>query len=164
MREGLSLTVALMGARMHYAVPRLFHEHRVLARFYADICATQGWPRLLGCLPVGWLPSGLRRLVARVPTGIPSPLVTAFTSFGLEYQRRRSHVRSPGEMTAVHLWAGETFCRLILEARPPEHTALYCFNSAGLELLREWRRRGRLTMVEQTIAPRRVEERLLRQE
>src|SRR5437867_12688711 len=106
-----------MGARMHYAVPRLFHEHGVLARFYADICATQGWPRLLGCLPGRWLPSGLRRLAARVPAGIPSPLVTAFTKFGFEYQRRRSRSRSVSEMTAVHLWAGETFCRLILDAK-----------------------------------------------
>lgn len=164
MNEGLSFIVALMGARMHYAVPRLFHQHGMLARFYADICATHGWPRLLGCLPSGWLPSGLQRLAARMPSGIPPWLVAAFTSFGFEYQQRRSRARSVSEMTAVHLWAGENFCRLILEAKPPEQTALYCFNSAGLELLREWRGRGRLTMVEQTIAPRRMEERILRRE
>ena len=67
-------------------------------------------------------------------------------------------------MTAAHLWAGERFCRLILEHHPDPHANIYCYNSAGLELLRDWRRRGRRGVVEQTIAPRRVEERLLGEE
>ena len=156
--------VALMGARMHYAVPRILHEQGVLQHFYADICASVGWPRALQYIPKDLLPSGLRRLAARVPAGIPRSLVTAFTQFGLDYQRRRHAARSVSEMTAVHLWAGQTFNRLILEAEPPQNTSLFCFNSAGLELLQAWRARGQFSMLEQTIAPRRVEERILRDE
>jgi glycosyltransferase involved in cell wall biosynthesis len=91
-------------------------------------------------------------------------LITAFSAFGFLYQRRRSAARSSSEMTAIHLWAGERFCRLILESHPSALSDLYCFNSAGLELLSDWRARGRRGVVEQTIAPRRVEERLLREE
>lgn len=157
-------TVALMGARMHYAVPRILHEQGLLKHFYADICATVGWPRLLPLIPSAVLPPGLRRLAARLPSGIPRSLMTAFTCFGLDYQRRRNSACSVSEMTAVHLWAGETFNRLILETSPPQNTSLYCFNSAGLELLQAWQARGDFSVLEQTIAPRRVEERILRQE
>lgn len=156
--------VALMGARMHYAVPRLLHQHEQLEHFYTDICATHGWPALLHPIPQCLLPSGLRRLMGRVPTGLPHSLVTAFTRFGLDYERRRSAARTISEMTTVHLWAGETFNRLIIESNPPLNTSLYCFNSAGLELLHAWNSRGQLTMLEQTIAPRRVEEKILREE
>ena len=149
-----------MGARMHYAVPRLLHQHGLLSRFYADICAVRGWPAVLPHLPRRILPAALRRLSARVPEGIPRSLIVAFTAFGLEYQRRRSSAHSVSELTSVHLWAGKTFNELILSARPPQNTSLYCFNSAGLELLQAWGDRN-LTMIEQTIAPRRVEERIL---
>lgn len=153
-----------MGARMHYAVPRLLSAHGVLAHFYTDICASVGWPSLLRLIPQGVLPNGLRRLAARHIPDVPAKLMTAFTRFGLEYQRRRARVQSASDMTAVHLWAGERFCRMILETHPPQDAGLYCFNSAGLELLRDWRRRGLRTIVEQTIAPRRVEQRIVREE
>lgn len=156
--------VALMGARMHYAVPRIFWQHKVLSRFYTDICLNAGWPAFLRWLPSGILPRGLKRLAGRHVADVPPKLIAAFTGFGLEYQRRRARSRSVSEMTAVHLWAGERFCRLILDAKPPGDAGLYCFNSAGLELLRDWRSRGRRALVEQTIAPRRVEERILFEE
>jgi glycosyltransferase involved in cell wall biosynthesis len=103
-------------------------------------------------------------LAGRVPRGIPSRVIRAFTSFGFEYQRRRSRARSISEMTATHLWAGETFCRLILESNPTLDSDVFCFNSAGLEILQAWRGRGHLCVVEQTIAPRRFEEKILAEE
>lgn len=164
MAEELSYVVALLGARMHYAVPRLLHEHGILARLYVDVCATYSLPRLLGLFSTGLLPSRLRRLRARVPAGVPRRIITAFTRFGLDYQQRRIQARSESEMTAVHLWAGESFCRLILEADPPQDAGLYCFNSAVLEPLQHWRQAGQQTIVEQTIAPRRIEAKILRDE
>jgi hypothetical protein len=149
---------------MHYAVPRLLSNHGMLAHFYTDICANKGWPKCLGVLPRALLTTGLRRLAARQLKEIPLYQTTAFTGFGLEYQRRRAAAGSASAMTAVHLWAGERFCQLILAHYPDSNANLYCFNSAGLELLRDWRQRGRRGVLEQTIAPRRVEERLLRVE
>lgn len=40
-----SVVVSQLGARMHYAVPRIFASRERLAHFYTDICALQGWPR-----------------------------------------------------------------------------------------------------------------------
>ena len=106
--------VAQMGARMHYAVPRILHREGRLTRLYTDICAAKGWPALLRWLPRNWLPAGARRLSARVPQEIPPSRITALTPFGFEYARRRRAAKSASEATATHLWAGETFCRQIL--------------------------------------------------
>ncbi len=66
-----SFIVSQLGARMHYAVPQIFAQHQKLAHFYTDICAEQGWPRLLDQLPAAVLPGAVRRLVGRRPHGIP---------------------------------------------------------------------------------------------
>jgi hypothetical protein len=160
----LGVVVALMGARMHYAIPRLLHDHSVLAHFYTDICASKGALRILPHVPRLLLPQSAQRLAARVVPGVPPRLITAFTRFGLEYQRRRALARSPEVMTGVHIWAGEHFCRLIQSDQYSRAGGLYCFNSAGLELLKEWRRSGRRTILEQTSAPRRVEARIMTDE
>ncbi len=39
-----SVVVSQLGARMHYAVPRIFASREKLAHFYTDICALQGGP------------------------------------------------------------------------------------------------------------------------
>ncbi len=62
-----SVVVSQLGARRHYAVPRIFANNQRLAHFYTDICAFQGWPRLLGNVPPNALPSSVRRLVGRKP-------------------------------------------------------------------------------------------------
>ena len=156
--------VGMMGARMHYAVPRLLHSAGRLERFYTDICAVKGWPGLLRAVPEKWRPAGLRRLLGRVPHGIPPSRITAFTGFGMEYQRRRSAARTPTESTAAHLWAGRTFCERIIRAGLGNAAGVYAFNSAALELLAHARARGLRTAVEQTIAPTEVESRLVARE
>ena len=162
--EKISWVVCQLGARMHYAVPRVLWDARRLSRLYTDICAVRGWPNLARLTPSSLRPAGLRRLLGRVPKEIPRSRVVAFTSFGWEYARRRRAASSTTQLTAVHLWAGQRFSELILEAKPEEGAATYGLNSACLELLRERRRQGCFTAVEQTIAPRRIEDQLLRVE
>jgi hypothetical protein len=155
------ILVAQLGARMHYAVPRIFHRAGMLGHFYTDICAARGWPRLLSLVPSGLRPPVLKRLLGRVPKGLPRDRITAFTSFGLEYARRRAAVAGPAEATAAALWAGRTFCELILRRDLNGVSGVYTFNSAGLELLECAREGGLLRVMEQTIAPAGVEDELL---
>ena len=68
----MSLVVAQLGARMHYAVPRIFERAGLLERFYTDICANKGWPQLLRLLPRSLRPTRVQRLMNRLPEGIPS--------------------------------------------------------------------------------------------
>jgi len=160
----MSIVVAQLGARMHYAVPRILDRARFLERLYTDICARKGWPRLLRLLPRALRPPRIQRLMSRVPEGIPAGRITAFTGFGLEYVRRFARARTAAERNASFLWAGREFCRHVICRGFGKAKAVYVFNSAGLEILQEARRRGLKGMVEQTIAPRAVERVLLKAE
>lgn len=154
--------VAQLGARMHYAVPRILAEAKVLEHFYTDICAVQGWPRWLRLVPDPVRPAAVRRLLSRVPHGVPPKLITAFTDFGLEYGRRCNTAAT--DRFAVYLWAGTEFCRRILKQGFGGAGAVFTFNSAGLEILQRARREGLQAVMEQTIAPMRIELELLKEE
>ncbi len=149
--------VAQLGARMHYAIPRMLYEGGRLERFYTDICAVQGWPRLLRMLPVSLRPSGLRRLLGRVPHGVPNGKISALTSLGWAYSRARTRGRASEQAAEVHIAFGKKFCETILQKGLGKATATYTFNSAGLELMRAAKQIGLSTVMEQTIAPRAVE-------
>lgn len=153
--------VAQLGARMHYAIPRLLHDAGMLSHFYTDICAVKGWPRFLRGVPDALRPNGLKRLLGRVPNGVPRETITAFTDFGWKCQRRRASAASPAEKTEADLWAGKQFCELVLRAGIDGADAIFTYNSAGLELLTAAKRQGLRTVMEQTIAPREIEESLL---
>ncbi|WP_414530444.1 glycosyltransferase family 4 protein [Nodularia chucula] len=156
--------VALLGARMHYAVPRILHQSNLLKHLYTDICAVKGCPKLLHTIPKSLQPSNLKRLLGRVPEGIPTENITAFNSFGFKYAQKLRQARSPSEATQVFLWAGKTFCQLILEEGFGEASGIYTFNTAGLEVLQSARQQGLITVTEQTIAPKAIEYQLLQQE
>jgi glycosyltransferase involved in cell wall biosynthesis len=159
-----TIAVCQMGARMHYAVPRILHAAGRLERFFTDICAVGLWARLLAAIPDSLRPASVRRLLSRVPRGVPRARTTMFARFGIEYSRRLASARAASEMTAVFLWAGKTFCEHVIRAGLGNARGVYTFNTAGLELLVHARRRGMKTIVEQTIAPREVEARLLARE
>jgi len=160
----MSVVVAQLGARMHYAVPRILHRAGLLERLYTDICALKGWPRLLQFIPRAVRPARLQRLTARVPHGIPPDHITAFTNFGFEYARRIARARNGDERNAAFLWSGREFCRRVNAQDFGHAKAVYVYNSAGLEILQEARLRGLKAIIEQTIAPRAIERKLLAEE
>lgn len=156
--------VALLGARMHYAVPRILYQAGLLKHLYTDICAVKGWPKLLQTIPQPLQPSSLKRLLGRVPEGIPTEKISAFNSFGFEYAQKLRQARSPAETSSTFLWAGEAFCHLILRQGLDNASGIYTFNSAGLELLQAARARKLKTVMEQTIAPIEIESKLMAEE
>jgi glycosyltransferase involved in cell wall biosynthesis len=160
----MTFVVALLGARMNYAVPRILHEAGRLERLFTDSCATLGWPRCLRLIPAGWRPAAVRRLLGRRPEGIPAARITAFQRLGLHYARRRAAARTPSDATGTYLWQNQTFCEQVCRQDWGQAGGVFTFNGAGLEVLRLARARGLRTVIEQTIAPRAVEERLLREE
>jgi glycosyltransferase involved in cell wall biosynthesis len=160
----MSIVVAQLGARMHYAVPRILRRAHLLERLYTDICASKGWPRLLGALPPAMRPARLQRLAARLPEGIPPARITAFTRFGFDYAQRLARARDAAERDAAYLWAGAEFGRRVNARGFGRAKAVYVFNSAGFEILQEARSRGVKGILEQTIVPRAIERRLLREE
>lgn len=160
----MKVAVAQLGARRHYLVPRALNEAGMLERLYTDIYGTGDWLRLAGKLPRRLQPTSMRRLADRDPVGIDPKRITAFTRFALEYKWRCRKASDPSELTAAWLWGGRRFCELVLECDLKGADAVYAFNSAALELLRAVRETGRIAILDQTIAPREVERRILEEE
>ena len=155
-----SFVVSQLGARMHYAVPRIFANHQRLAHFYTDICALQGWPRLLNRLPSTVLPTAVRRLVGRAPQGIPQENMTTFPTFGLHSAMRRLANQTGPRSTANAIWAGETFGKLVAAKGFHGASGVYAFSGEALELLNAAKEQGLWTAVEQMIAPRGIVDQL----
>lgn len=151
-----------LGARMHYAVPRLLHASGRLERLYTDIYAGQaGWPRLLAALPEKCSLPGIRRLLGRATAGLPGEIIKSYPSFGLAYYARRRWAGNQEAIDKVYLWAGKTFGKKVVQDGFGDAGAVYAFNTAALEILSAARRRGLFTVLEQTIVPRSIEEALL---
>lgn len=155
------VVVSQLGARMHYAVPRIFGAEGRLAQFYTDICATKGWPRLLSALPPGALPAPIRRLAGRRPSGVPNDLITVFSGFGIRSALRRMKAKDVVGETSHALWAGARFSNLVADRGFHGAAGLYAFSGDALEQMQAARRQGLWTAVEQMIAPREVVERLI---
>lgn len=158
------VVVSQLGARMHYAVPRLLHAAGALEHCYNDICGTQSWPRFLESLPTRVRPSFVRRLIGRVPEGVPNDRLTTFPAFGLRYAFARARAKSASEHTALSIWAGQTLSRNVLRQGFGAAEAVFGYSGECCELLAAARSRGLRAIVEQTIAPRGVVERLFAEE
>src|ERR1700682_1652220 len=110
-RNAVTYAVAQLGARMHYAVPRVLHAAGELDHFFTDICAGKGWLQVSRLIPAALQPDGLRRVASRIPRGVPNDQITAFNGFGLRYALRRREAHSTHDMLMAFLWAGQAFCR-----------------------------------------------------
>lgn len=159
-----SVVVSQLGARMHYAVPRIFAQAGRLEHLYTDICGARGWPQMIQYAPKRLQPASIRRLAGRIPQGIPRDRLTAFNAFGIEYAIKRMRARTPSEETEAAIWGGKRFSELVIRHGFRQATALYTFCGEGLEQLIRARSRGLRTIVEQTNAPRVVLNRLLAEE
>jgi glycosyltransferase involved in cell wall biosynthesis len=136
----------------------------MLEHLFTDVCASKGWPRLLHAVPKHLRSTKLERLLTRIPKGIPLDKITVFTGFGFDYARRLVRAGSGSERDEAYLWAGMEFARLIRNKGIGSVEAVYCFNTAALEIFQEAKKFGVMRVLEQTISPRLIEERLLTQE
>lgn len=155
--------VCQLGARMHYAVPRFLHEAGRLERFHTDLYSRRSWARWLEALPEPWRPAAVRRFIGR-GTELPDRLVRSYQAFGLLYAARNARARDSAEASAIFLWAGRAFGRRVVREGFGDASAVYTFNTAALEILAAARAQGLRTVLEQTIAPRAIEEELMRDE
>lgn len=156
--------VAQLGARMHYAVPRMLHQAGMLAHFYTDICATKGIGRLMAKLPSAKLPQSIKRLQARIPRGVPRNKITSFDTLGIRYAIQRMHAQNAAEMTKAHLRAGQSLCRKVITSGFDGATGIYAFNSGGLELLQFAKKHGLFAVMEQAQAPISIWKQLIMEE
>jgi len=160
----MSYIVAQLGARMHYAVPRMLHATNQLERLFTDVYGSLGWPRWCRALPAPVTPKDVRRISGRAASGVPDDRVTAFNLLGLRYAYRRRRARSREEFSKAFLWAGNKLCTNTIAYGLGEAGGVYVYNTAGLEILKTAKATGRRAVVEKTIAPLRFENTLLQEE
>jgi len=159
-----SFVVSQLGARMHYAVPRMLYRAGRLERLYTDICAVKGWPRALAHLPPAMLPAALRRLKGRVPRDIPPDRIVCFEGLGLASVLHRMVVPTRAGDTRAALEAGRSFSRNVIRHGFGKAAGFYGMSGECLEQLDAARKQGLRTAVEQIIAPRMVVDRLVSDE
>ena len=150
--------VCQLGARMHFAVPRILASHGMLSHLFTDLYAPDWLRRWERCGPA---PAFFRQVAGRYAPDIPRAKVTAFTFLGLEYAWRR---RAGGDLTQLFLETNRRFGQRVCDREWETGAGVYVFNAAGLEILQRARNEGRNAVLEQTIAPSRVEQRLMREE
>lgn len=160
----MKFIVAQLGARMHYAVPRILSRVGGLARLYTDITAPHSGISWLRKLPSSLQPPALRRLAARLPEGVPLDLLTTFSSLGISYAIRRRLAKNEEQRARAHLWVGRAFGERVTKAGFGAADGVYSFNTAALEIFTAARQLNLCTVLEQTIAPKLIERRLLIEE
>lgn len=156
--------VAQLGARMHYAVPRILHAAGRLSRLLTDACTSRGPLRVLHCWPERWRPPALRRWTDRRPTGIPPGLIRANNLLGLRYARAYARTRTALDRVRLFLRTGREFNAWAIRQDWGDPAGVFVYNTAGVEILAEARNRGLRGVVEQTIAPYAVERAILTEE
>ena len=144
--------VGQLGNRMRYAVPRQLHEAGRLERLFTDVVAVRA-VGALRAIPPTLQPAGLRRLLGRIPVGIPHHLIVADQWAGVQGVRDIRSARSEAELYEVFLRLGTRFAERVAAGPWDDAGGLYMFNSAALESLARAKVSGLVSAVEQTSQP-----------
>lgn len=156
--------VAQLGARMHYAVSKILDSAGLLDRLYTDGISRVWISRALDFFPKYIIPRIIRSAIGRLPRDLRSEMVYSFPIFGLIYSAKRLISRSSKQTYESYNWAGRKFGNLVNGIGFGEAGAIYGFNSASLEIMEDAKRCGLVSVLEQTIAPRSFELRLIEEE
>jgi Glycosyl transferases group 1 len=156
----------MLGARMHYAVPRLLYEAGLLERFFTDsYLGNKPWlESILRSVPQHRAPRGLLRWLGRTDAVLPANMVASFEALGLWYVWARKRAKTQVAMEAVFREAARRFSAAILRSGLGEAQIVWGFNNASLELFQASRAQGRQCILEQTILPPELEFKLMREE
>lgn len=161
-----TVAVAMLGARMHYAVPQILNDLGLLERLFTDIYFGNKptLAALVSRLPRRLQGADLRRLSDRNKQSIPAERVTSFDMFGLSYAMARRRVRNNDELAHVFGRYGAMFNRKVVRHGFGRASALWGFNTASIEMFRAARDQGLSRILEQTILPSELEHRLMQEQ
>jgi glycosyltransferase involved in cell wall biosynthesis len=152
------VAVAMLGARMHYAVPRFLFEAGLLSKFYTDSYIGNK-PRLRALfqtIPLSIRPKFIRQWLGRSDTVLPPSKVTSFEFFGLWYAVARRRARTQQRILKVYDTGAKLFAKAIEKRGLDDCVAVWGFNTASLELFQLAKEKRLLCFLEQTILPERL--------
>lgn len=158
--------VAMLGARNHYAVPRLLNRAGMLGNFYTDIYASdKAWVvKIFESLPPKLRLQLIERFLGRAEKELPTEKIISFLGFGLWYWWQQRSRRDNQALSDIYAEGAKAFNRLILRQGLTGADILYGYNGAALELFQNAKEQGILCVLEQTLAPMDVVRILLKEE
>jgi glycosyltransferase involved in cell wall biosynthesis len=156
-----------IGAREHYAVPRVLHQSGKLACLFTDFWAGPMIKRAAAATSCG----SLRSLAARFHPGVADASVTSWnTSFIIREATRKLRSRSSGSRRQYNdfLQAGRRFASGVRDCLRKRHTwpekpVFFSYDTGALEAM-EWCRGRGVKCVLGQMDPNRVEVDLVREE
>jgi len=147
---------------MHYAVPRMLEKRGALAAFYTDFSSNILPGRILRILPERALPNVLVRMRGRFVSGVPESKIHGSAWLGVSYANARRRAINSDDLALVNIEYGSRLCRHVAKSGLIQSdSAVFGFNSATLEMAQQARLVGAKVIMEQTIAPKIVEMRIL---
>ena len=154
---------------MHYAVPALLERAGMLAHFYTDSYVGQGsaWHALAMAatvIPAAWRPQALARLLSRRDDSLPPGKITAFNLLGLSYALAQRRAKDEEGLQNVYREFGRRFCDLICQGKIGGADGVYAFEGAVLPIFQKADKLGFTKILEQFIAPERIQYELLSEE
>ena len=156
--------VARFGATMHYAVPRILNNAGLLAKFYTDFYASPIIRGLLSLAPEQCRPPMINRALGRFASDLPMELIRSYPVLGVEYTVRQRLMSNPEALSKMFLTVGSRFGKAVARDGFGQASGVYCFNTSALHILRAAKERNLVSVVEQTIAPCLIEQRLMSEE
>lgn len=163
MEHRARVTVAMLGARMHYAVPRMLYRSGMLEHFFTDSYAGNKpiLSKMLRSIPSHLAPRGLRRWIGRQAPDLPSNYVTSFELLGMFYAFLRSNVRRMSQRERVFAFSSRHFARASVRRGLGSSNIVYGFNTASVEIFAHAKNEKQVCVLEQTILPSRLQEEIL---
>lgn len=160
----MNIAVIQQGARMHYAVPRIFQEAGILGCLFTDIVGNVGLPAIAKSIwPTALQPTAAKSLFARIPHGIPREKIHTYPWIGAQYFYRYQRSKSLAETVAAGMDLNDKFAQRVLRDLGTEFDSLYILGPM-VSVAREAKRRGIRVIVEQANAPAPVITRILLEE
>ena len=160
-----SVAVAILGARMHYAVPSTLASAGRLERFYTDFYLQdtkfESWMRqVLSRIPF----KASLRAAQRYDTRIPAELVSAFPGLGILYVLALRMAVSESRREKEFVWFGRWFGQLAVRHGFGQATFAYGMNGTSVEWFEGAQQAGRTCILEQCSAPYPIYDQLSQEE
>ena len=156
----------MLGARMHFALPSILADAGLLHTLYTDAyLGNKAWLRsAINMAPEKLKPKVLKQISGRVAERIPPDRIVSFDLLGLSYfWKRRQPLRS-ADLAKLFAQVNTSFGNRVVRAGLSDTRYILGFNGAALEIFAHARERGIRCILEQTIAPRKLELQICREE
>jgi len=165
MKRNVKITIAHLGARKHYQEPCLFSEWGILEKFYTDFYA--GNNLINKILRSTWLyphlPTVFKKMLGRFSPHLDPKSVIHFPLLGISYFHKLKKA-SEKNIYDIHISIGQEFNRKIIASGMKSSTVVYGFNSASLELFEYAKTKNIKCILDQTLAKKDFECKLLLEE